>query len=164
MNTAEFYKFPKDLARAIGYVCQSTGEMVRFTPSTKIVYAYMISRNEFFTGRMKGCHFESHKVIADSCGMEEKACGKILRKMMEHGLIEAEKKQPEKGGHSRYYYEIVKTDIHLWVGCASNPEMLKKGHTARAELVDERDSLPPLEVYDNIQFEEWETQNEDNPV
>lgn len=157
MNTAEFYKFPKDLARAIGYVCQSTGEMVKFTPSTKIVYAYMISRNEFFTEKRKGHHFESQKVIADSCGMEEKACGKILRKMMEHGLIEGEKKQPDKGGHPRYYYKTVKTDIHLWIGCARKPELLRKDSTIRAELVDERDSLPPLEIYDNIQFEEDES-------
>lgn len=144
MNTEEFYKFPKELARATGYVCQKTGEMVKFTPSTKIVYAYMISRNEFFTEKLKRRHFESQRVIAESCGMDEKSCGKILRKMLEHGLLEGERKQPEQGGHPRYYYKTVNTDVQLW----------KRGEgAARPTALDEdKERFPPLSCYEEFVY------------
>lgn len=144
MNTEEFYKFPKELARATGYVCQKTGEMVKFTPSTKIVYAYMINRNEFFTERLKGKHFESQKVIAESCGMDEKSCGKILRKMLDHGLLEGERKQPERGGHPRYYYKTVNTDVQLW----------EKGKKVADSTTQEEGGewYPPLSCYEEFVY------------
>lgn len=153
MNTEEFYKFPKDLARATGYVCQQTGEMVKFTPSTKIVYAYMLSRNEFFKGRLKGKHFESQRVIAESCGMDEKACGKLLRKMMQHGLIEGEKRQPDKGGHQRYYYNAVNANPVLWTGFGEKKDVVKQKKEEK-DVNGSDEPLPPLYVYDNVLLSE----------
>lgn len=116
MNTEEFYKLPKDLAKADGYISKKTGEPLKLTTSGKIIYAYMLTKNEFFTEKLNGKHFESQTTIAEACGLEYKVTGKILREFVDHGVIQGSKAAPEKGGKPRWHYEKVFKDVMLWVG------------------------------------------------
>jgi len=161
MDLTKYYKYPKDLARSHGYVSKNTGEMVKFTPSEKLVYVYMVARNEFFTKKREGKHFESQKAVADACGIEEKACGKILRKLKEHGVIDGEKRQPEKGGYPRYYYNTVDTDVVLWLSVHGEVELLGEvvgsgGDTGALSEEPPEFELLPTSVYDDICFDDDE--------
>lgn len=116
MNVEDFYKMPKALAKADGYISKTTGEAVKITASGKIIYTFMLYRNKFFVEELKGDHFESQATIASSCGMEYKAVGRILREFRDHGLIAAKKVKPEKGGQFRWFYEYVSKDVILYIG------------------------------------------------
>lgn len=120
MNTEEFYKLPKSLALADGYISKATGEAIKLSASGKIIYAYMLTKNGFFTDKMKGQHFESQATIAKACGLEYKAAGTILRAFIEHGVMDGKKLRPEKGGQWRWHYSKVFTDIVLWEGSIDN--------------------------------------------
>lgn len=116
MNTEEFYKLPKQLALADGFISKVTGEAIKLTASGKIIYAYMLTKNEFFTEKLQGQHYESQATIAKSCGLEYKAAGTILRTFLDHGVIEGRKLRPTNGGQWRWHYYKVFTDLMLWEG------------------------------------------------
>ena len=116
MNTEEFYKLPKQLAMADGFISKTTGEAIKLTASGKIIYAYMLTKNSFFTDKLQGQHYESQATIAKCCGLEYKAAGTILRIFLDHGVMEGEKLRPNKGGQWRWHYYKVHTDLMLWEG------------------------------------------------
>lgn len=126
MNTENFYKLPKDLARADGFISKKTGEAVKLSASGKIIYAYMLSKNEFFTETLKGQHYEAQATIASSCGLEYKACGNILRTLLEHEVLEGKKLRPNGEGQWRWYYYKVHSDLMLWVGDTKDFEIIKE--------------------------------------
>ena len=146
MNADEFYKLPKDLARADGFVSKTTGEAVKITASGKLIYAYMLSRNEFFTGSLKGQHYESQTTIAESCGLEYKVCGNTLRSFIKHGILEGKKLKPEQGGLPRWYYYKVHTDIKLWVGDVDSFELIEERKEKKIE--QKQVAKPTQPVYD----------------
>lgn len=125
MNIEEFYKLPKDLALADGFISKTTGEAVKLTASGKIVYTYMLSRNEFFIGKMEGKHYETQRTIAKACGLEEKATGNILRSFIDHGVLSGKKLRPNGEGQWRWHYYKVFTDIVLWVGDKESFEIVE---------------------------------------
>lgn len=140
MNTEEFYKLPKDLAKADGFISKKTGEMIKITSSGKLVYSYMLTRNEFFVRKLNGDHFESQATVAEACGIEYKAAGRILRDFVEHEAIVAHKGKPDRGGQWRWYYTSVSKDIVLWVENGGNfvlldeqPKKPVKQYTAKAK-------------------------------
>lgn len=143
MNTEEFYKLPKDLALADGFIGKETGEAINLTSSGKIVYAYMLSRNEFFTGKMEGKHYETQRTIAKACGLEEKACGKILRTFIDHGVLSGKKLRPNGEGQWRWHYYKVFTDIMLWTGSKESFEIVeKKALQPKEKSVDSKNTVP----------------------
>lgn len=146
MNADEFYKLPKDLARADGFISKTTGEAVKITASGKLIYAYMLSRNEFFTGSLKGQHYESQTTIAESCGLEYKVCGNTLRSFIKHGILEGKKLKPEQGGLPRWYYYKVHTDIKLWVGDVDSFELIEERKEKKIE--QKQLAKPAQPVYD----------------
>ena len=51
MNLLEsFYKLPQSLCECDGYISKTTGAYIELTWAYKIVYTYMLSRNEFLRG------------------------------------------------------------------------------------------------------------------
>lgn len=122
MNTEEYYKIPKDLARANGYFSLETGAAIKLTPAAKLVFSYMLARNDFFTNKLSGSHFETQTTIAEACGIEYKACGKILRGFIDNGVLSGEKLRPNGEGQWRWFYSNVCTDMKLWTGNINSPE------------------------------------------
>jgi hypothetical protein len=116
MDTEQFYKMPKILARADGFLSKTDGSAVELTSSAKLVYVYMLSKNEFFTGKQSGQHYESQATIADACGLEYKATGKILRMFIDCGVFDGKKLRPGGEGQWRWFYHKVHKDIVLWEG------------------------------------------------
>lgn len=119
MNTDEFYKLPKSLAMADGYISKKTGEAVKLSASGKIIYAYMLSKNEFFTETLKGQHYEAQATIAKCCGVEYKSAGTILRSFLDHGIMEGKKLKPDSGQWRWFYYKV-HSDLMLWEGTKDN--------------------------------------------
>lgn len=143
MNTEEFYKLPKDLAKADGYVNKETGEIVKLSSSAKIIYAYMLNKTDFFTEKLKGQHFETQTTIAKACGLEAKAVGTILRSFLENGAITGKKLRPEGGGQWRWYYYKVMTDLVLWQGSVEKHEIIKEEKAVYAEKVAPKTTINP---------------------
>lgn len=132
MNTDEFYKLPKSLALADGYVSKKTGEAVKLSASSKIIYAYMLSKNEFFTETLNGQHYESQSTIAKCCGVEYKAAGKILRSFLDHKIMEGKKLRPDSGQWRWFYYKVY-SDLVLWEGSVADFKILEEEKPKYAE-------------------------------
>lgn len=134
MNTDEFYKLPKSLAMADGYISKKTGEAVKLTASGKIIYAYMLSKNEFFTETLKGKHYEAQATIAKCCGVEYKAAGTILRSFLDHEIMEGEKLRPDSGQWRWFYYKV-HSDLVLWEGSVQDFRIIEEEKPKYAEKV-----------------------------
>lgn len=134
MNTDEFYKLPKNLAMADGYISKKTGEAVKLTASGKIIYAYMLSKNEFFTETLKGQHYEAQATIAKCCGVEYKAAGTILRSFLDHGIMEGKKLKPDSGQWRWFYYKVY-SDLMLWEGSVQDFQLIEEEKPKYAEKV-----------------------------
>lgn len=134
MNTDEFYKLPKSLSMADGYISKKTGEAVKLTASGKIIYAYMLSKNEFFTETLKGQHYEAQATIAKCCGVEYKAAGTILRSFLDHGVMEGKKLKPDQGQWRWFYYKV-HSDLMLWEGSVQDFKILEEEKPKYAEKV-----------------------------
>lgn len=119
-----FYQVQKDLWRAEGYFSPNTGEPVRLTLAEKAVYMHMEDRIAYFVEKMEGEYFETHETIAESVNIERKACGKIVRKFIEEGVIKAVKKKPRMGGQLQWFYASIDKDLKLWVGSKELPIVL----------------------------------------
>lgn len=135
MNINDFYRFPKSLAMADGYISKVTGEAVKLSASGKIIYAYMLTKNEFFTETLKGQHYESQATIAKFCGVEYKSAGAILRTLLEHGVLEGKKLRPDKGGQWRWFYYTIHSDLMLWEGTVTDFKILEDQKPKLAEKV-----------------------------
>lgn len=109
-----FYKLSKPLAESAGFISKQTGENIELSWSAKAIYTYMLSRNEFFTEKLKGEHFESQATISERCNLDYKTAGKILKMFIEHGVIDAKLVKP-KVGQKRYHYYSVDESLDLWV-------------------------------------------------
>lgn len=134
MNTEEFYKLPKSLALADGYISKKTGEAVKLSASSKIIYAYMLSKNEFFTETLKGEHYEAQSTIAKCCGVEYKAAGKILRSFLDHEIMEGKKLRPDSGQWRWFYYKV-HSDLVLWEGSITDFKILEEEKPKYTEKV-----------------------------
>ena len=135
MSDDLFYKLPKPLVRAAGYYSPKNGEAIPFTSTAKIVYVHMLDRLHFFVDKQKGKHFEAQQTIAEACGMEYKAVGKVLRDFIATGVLEAKKGRELGNGsvHNRYYYTSIKHDLAFWTGSIRNPEKMKKSSYTKTE-------------------------------
>lgn len=134
MNTDEFYKLPKSLAMADGYISKKTGEAVKLTASGKIIYAYMLSKNEFFTETLKSQHYEAQATIAKCCGVEYKAAGTILRSFLDHEIMEGKKLKPDSGQWRWFYYKV-HSDLVLWEGSVQDFRLIEEEKPKYAEKV-----------------------------
>ena len=119
-----FYKLPQDLCRSSGFVSKVTGEFVSLTASAKIVYSYMLARNEFFVNKNGGEHFETQSTIGDACGVEYRTVMRIMKDFIDHGVVVADKKRVGSTGHVKYFYKRVSADLVLWVGKKTSPIVL----------------------------------------
>ena len=126
MNVDIFYKTPKDLEKAVGYVSCSDGEFKLLRSTDKRIIVYLLDRLNFFVGKLKGEHFESQETIATALGMNYQAVAKCLRDLVEHGFVVGEKKKPSRGGKERWFYYLINTDIVLWIGTKDSPILLDK--------------------------------------
>lgn len=118
-----FYKVPKNLVRAKGYVSPRHGTFLKLSSTEKLVYVYMRDRLKFFVGKQGGQHFESQQTIADACGMEYKAVGKALRGFINNGVLLGKKGKEAGSSHHRYYYAGIE-DLTLWVGTEGEEKLL----------------------------------------
>lgn len=116
MNLMEsFYKLPQSLAECSGFISKTTGDPVDLTWSAKAVYTYMLSRNEFFTEKLKGTHYEAQETIADKCNMDYRTVGNFLRMFMKHGVIKGNKVKPSVGQWRWNYHDVDEyLDLYNW--------------------------------------------------
>lgn len=119
-----FYKVPKNLVRAKGYISPLTGVAVKLTSTEKLVYIYILDRINFFVRRKNGEYFESQHTIAEGCGLEYKAVGRAIRGFIENGVLHAKKGKEAGAPRHRYYYTGVEKSLILWIGTESDPKML----------------------------------------
>lgn len=110
MNTGSFYKFPKDLMKAEGFI-GNDGEVIQLTALYKFVYVYMLSRNEFFL-KDSGKHYETQKTIAAAVMSDYHMIGKVMKVLMNHGVVEGVKLRPNGVGQWRWFYNKV-NDMNL---------------------------------------------------
>lgn len=125
MEVEQFYMMPKRLCRANGFFSKESGDAIQMTSSMKLVYMYMVARNDFFVNKQSSTHYESQATIAENCGLEYKAVGKILRTFVLHKVLEATKLRPNGEGQWRWVYHKVDKDIKLWQGNKEKPEMVE---------------------------------------
>lgn len=142
MNTEDFYKLPKSLALADGFISKVTGEAIKLSASGKIIYAYMLSKNEFFTETLKGQHYESQATIAKFCGVEYKSAGAILRSFLDHGVMEGKKLKPDQG-QWRWFYHKVYSDVMLWEGTVKEFKIIEE---QKPKLVEKVLSKPTVKA------------------
>lgn len=119
---------------ADGYISKKTGEAVKLTASGKIIYAYMLSKNEFFTETLKGQHYEAQATIAKCCGVEYKAAGTILRSFLDHGIMEGKKLKPDSGQWRWFYYKV-HSDLMLWEGSVQDFQLIEEERPKYADKV-----------------------------
>lgn len=154
MNTDEFYKLPKSLALADGYISKKTGEAVKLSASGKIIYAYMLSKNEFFTETLKGQHYEAQATIAKCCGVEYKSAGTILRSFLDHGIMEGQKLRPDSGQWRWFYYKV-HSDLMLWEGSVADFKILEEEKPKYAEKVAPKPTQTP-KPYQHQPVDDWD--------
>jgi hypothetical protein len=119
---------------ADGYISRTTGEAIKLTASGKIIYAYMLSKNEFFTETLKGQHYEAQATIAQCCGVEYKAAGTILRSFLDHGVLEGKKLKPDTGQWRWFYYKV-HSDLVLWEGSVTDFKLIEEEKPKYVEKV-----------------------------
>lgn len=154
MNTDEFYKLPKSLALADGYISKKTGEAVKLSASGKIIYAYMLSKNEFFTETLKGQHYEAQATIAKCCGVEYKSAGTILRSFLDHGIMEGQKLRPDSGQWRWFYYKVY-SDLILWEGSVVDFKILEEEKPKYAEKVPPKPTQTK-KPYQHQPIDDWD--------
>ena len=142
MNTEQFYRLPKSLAMADGYISKTTGEAVKLTASGKIIYAYMLSKNEFFTETLKGQHYEAQATIAKCCGVEYKSAGTILRTFLDHGVLEGKKLKPDQGQWRWFYYKV-HSDLMLWEGSVADYQIIQEDVPKHSEKAVPKPAIAP---------------------
>ncbi len=143
---------------ADGYISKVTGEAVKLTASGKIIYAYMLSKNEFFTETLKGQHYEAQATIAKCCGIEYKAAGTILRSFLDHGVMEGKKLKPDQGQWRWFYYKV-HSDLMLWEGSVQDFQLIEEEKPKYAEKVVSKPTQPhkpyqyqPVDDWDDSQL------------
>lgn len=143
---------------ADGYISKKTGEAVKLTASGKIIYAYMLSKNEFFTETLKGQHYEAQATIAKCCGVEYKAAGTILRSFLDHEIMEGKKLKPDSGQWRWFYYKV-HSDLVLWEGSVQDFKILEEEKPKYAEKVVSKPTQlhkpykhPPIDDWDDSQL------------
>jgi hypothetical protein len=154
VNVKDFYMMPKLLARADGFISKETGEAVKLTASGKIIYCYMLTKNEFFTEKLNGKHYEAQATIAKLCGVEYKSAGTILRSFMEHGILEGKKLKPDSGQWRWFYYKV-HSDLVLWEGSVAEYQILEEDKLKYAEKVVSKPTLAK-KPYQHQPEPEWD--------
>lgn len=114
MNRDDYYPMPKELLRAAGFVSKVTGEDVTLTPASKLIYAYMLNRSEFFVGKLGSSYYESQSTIAEACDLDYRTAGKLIAVFIQHNIIIGHNIKKSNEGHPRWTYTGVNTDLILW--------------------------------------------------
>lgn len=122
MTGKPFYQTEKGLWKAKGYYSPNTGEAITLTLAEKAVYMYIEDRVGFFVHAMKGEYFETHETIAEAVGIERKACGNIIRKFIENGVVCAVKRKPKTAGQLQWFYTNVDKSLKFWNGSEKEPK------------------------------------------
>lgn len=111
MNLQIFYRAPKDVLAAHGFVSPKTGEFITMKSTDKLILIYMLDRTPHLTST-KGSHFETQTTIGDAIGVEWKAAARALKVFTEHGVILSKKERNlAVSPHMCYYYLGVNTDV-----------------------------------------------------
>jgi hypothetical protein len=126
-----FYKAPKNLWRANGYISPKTKEIVLLKESEKIVYTYMLDRLVFFVEKQGGEHFESQETIATGCGLEYRVVGRILRGFMENDVLFAKKVRPNDRGQWRWVYTRIVKDLKFWYRSGVDKKVVKSSKSQK---------------------------------
>lgn len=86
----DYYKMPKALLLADGYVSPSSGKDVVLSSGDKVVYIVLYERNRWFHSEGK-THYDSQEDISIMCGMHPKTVGRIVRAFVKEGIVLAER-------------------------------------------------------------------------
>lgn len=122
-----FYKIPKSLWQARGYVSPETGDLVEFTLSSLKVYVDLKDTHNWRQSTGKET-FKSQQSIAEATGLDRLTVGKVVRGFVRDGVIEAIKTRPmdrygKPRGRERWMYRNI-SKLALWTGTKNQPFML----------------------------------------
>jgi hypothetical protein len=98
----QFYKYPKMLMLAQGYISMKTGEVVGLGEIEKNIYVVMKARNSYFEN-----HYDKQSDIANMCNVSLRKAADVIREFTNHGIIESTKVY-SGGSHKNLKY----TKIH----------------------------------------------------
>jgi predicted transcriptional regulator len=115
-----FYKLSQDLCKASGFVNKTTGEVIKLTASSKLIYTYILHRYDFFVLKNGGEYFETHCTIGEACDTDPKTVARAVASFIDGGVLKARFEKPKSGGYSRYYYESIQQNIDLVFGKMKN--------------------------------------------
>lgn len=146
--SSEFYKAPKNLMSATGFVSKSTGEPVDLTAVDKLVLIYMYAKTTYFNSS-GGSHYETQVTIGNAIGLEWKAVARSLKKMYAGGVIEAEK--PRTNGNKSWVYKSVNLEIQFF-----GTKRIQKEVNIIVDKVDEQSNIEPEPQANDDLFEDDE--------
>lgn len=106
----------KDLLACESVVSPKTGELVKFTLLTKILYSMLASRNKYFTTIRNAEHYESQESLAQALGSDRQAVGRLLRGLESGGFISVERRKVAGFVHTRNVYLSVNQLLTVKVG------------------------------------------------
>lgn len=87
MNDKPFDKFYWVLRGATHYMSVTyPSELIKLTPTDKIVYSFMLHRYTHF----KGIYRDKQGSIADACGLDVKTVQRCIKGLVDNGVIEIE--------------------------------------------------------------------------
>lgn len=145
-----FYKVPKTLLEADGYFSPKTGEPIVIRSSEKLIYIYMLDRLSFFVDVLGGQHFESQETIAKKCGLERKSVIRAMVSFVEHGVVQAKKDKPQKGGRERWFYHSINPNLKFWCGS------IEKQYSSQNTRSINKANKKPIQVQNYIDDEEFD--------
>ena len=110
------HNYTQQVFKSTGFVSQSTGEVIDFTPMMKIIYLTFL--NEMF--HSKGELDVSQQSIADTLSVDRKTINRNIRVLLEHGILSGEKRTNASRGFTHWVYSDVMFPINLEAGGRSN--------------------------------------------
>lgn len=133
-----YCKFPKATMAATHWVSLTTGELIPFPASHKILWVWMLDRYNFFTGK-GGDWFDNQEAIATATGCEISTVKRFIASLKNHGYLTVTKK-PLRGCASSNSY-VINHELNLPGGKAPVRLLTSKPSVSKP-YVDECSEIP----------------------
>lgn len=133
-----FIKFPKHILYADGFYNESS-EPIPLSIYDKIIYAYMLDKQQQFARDKGMVHFESQSTIARYTRLSRKTINRTLSKFIEQGVVRASKVPNRMGGLPHWQYTGVKHPLPTFVH--SDEGEVHQINKAMCEAVE----MPPVD-------------------
>lgn len=107
MEQQEFLKIEAALRKAAKVVNKNTGEVLKITPSHKLIYRYMLERYRFFS-KAGNRYFDNQESISQECAISLATTQRLLYDLKDVGLIVVQTELLERSGsRKKNFYTVV---------------------------------------------------------